>query len=278
MERKIKAFAAVVGFISLMLFLFVGCERIDAGCEGIRVNLYGDEKGVGDVALVTGRVLYNPITTEVYEYPMYVQTVDYPPFEINAKDGSKFVIDPTLNINPVQGKSPEIFKKYRKPLKDVMQNVLKTHIVNAYRLKLNAYTTDELVGKREEFERVTEEYLREVLMKENFELGEMTSGLRYPESLERSITAKNEAVQNALRIENEVAAIEAEAKKKVAAAEGEAQALKIKGDAEAEYNRKLAASLSSLIVQQNMIKAWDGKLPTLYGGEGVLLDASKYVK
>lgn len=55
-----------------------------------------------------------------------------------------------------------------------------------------------------------------------------------------------------------------EAKKKVAAAEGEAQALKIKGDAEAEYNRKISASLSGLIVQQNMIEKWDGKLPT-YG-------------
>ena len=61
-----------------------------------------------------------------------------------------------------------------------------------------------------------------------------------------------------------MAAIEAEAKKKVAAAEGEAQALKIKGDAEAEYNRKISASLSGLIVQQEMIKKWDGKLPT-YG-------------
>lgn len=85
-------------------------------------------------------------------------------------------------------------------------------------------------------------------------------------------------MQNALRIENEVAAIEAEAKKKIAAAEGEAQALKIKGDAEAEYNRKIAASLSPLIVQQNMIKNWDGKLPTLYGGQGMLLDPSKFVK
>lgn len=265
-------------FGAMLLLGMSSCERIDAGCEGIRVNLYGDNKGVGDVALVTGRVWYNPITTEVYEYPMYVQTIDYPAFEINAKDGSKFVIDPTLNINPVQGKSPEIFKKYRKPLNTVMQDVLRTHIVNAYRLKLNAYTTDELVSKREEFERVTEEHLREVLLKENFELGEMTSGLKYPDALERSITAKNEAVQNALRIENEVAAIEAEAKKKIAAAEGEAQALKIKGDAEAEYNRKIAASLSPLIVQQNMIKNWDGKLPTLYGGQGMLLDPSKFVK
>lgn len=240
------------------------CERIDAGHEGIKVNLYGDDKGVGDVALVTGRVWFNPFTTEIHEYPTYVQTVDYEPFEINAKDGSKFTVDPTINISPVAGKSPEIFKKYRKPLKEVIANVLKTHIANAYRIKLNAYTTDQLVSNREEFEQATEEFLRAILLKENFELGELTSGLKYPDALVRSIDAKNQAVQEALRIENEVAAIEAQAKKQVAAAEGEALALKIKGDAEAEYNRKISASLSSLIVQQNMIEKWDGELP-VYG-------------
>lgn len=257
-----KISALLLGVMAMMTM--ASCERIDAGHEGIKVNLYGDDKGVGEVALVTGRVWYNPLTTEIHEYPTYVQTVDYEPFEINAKDGSKFTVDPTINICPVSGKSPEIFKKYRKPLKDVIKQVLKTHIANAYRIKLNAYTTDELVSKREEFERVTEDYLREVLLKENFELGEMTSGLKYPDALVRSIDAKNQAVQEALRIENEVAAIEAEAKKKVASAEGEAQALKIKGDAEAEYNRKISASLSGLIVQQNMIEKWDGKLP-IYG-------------
>lgn len=263
MKKTIKKISVVLLGLVAMLSM-ASCERIDAGHEGIRVNLYGDDKGVGDVALVTGRVFYNPLTTEIHEYPTYVQTVDYEPFEINAKDGSKFTVDPTININPIGGKSPEIFKKYRKPLKEVITHVLKTHIANAYRIKLNAYTTDELVSKREEFEKATEDYLREILLKENFELGEMTSGLKYPDALVRSIDAKNQAVQEALRIENEVAAIEAEAKKKVAAAEGEAQALKIKGDAEAEYNRKISASLSGLIVQQEMIKKWDGKLPT-YG-------------
>ena len=263
MKKTIKKISvALLGLVAMLSM--ASCERIDAGHEGIKVNLYGDDKGVGDVALVTGRVFYNPFTTEIHEYPTYVQTVDYEPFEINAKDGSKFTVDPTININPIGGKSPEIFKKYRKPLKEVITHVLKTHIANAYRIKLNAYTTDELVSKREEFEKVTEDYLREILLKENFELGEMTSGLKYPDALVRSIDAKNQAVQEALRIENEVAAIEAEAKKKVAAAEGEAQALKIKGDAEAEYNRKISASLSGLIVQQEMIKKWDGKLPT-YG-------------
>lgn len=263
MKKTIKKISVALFGLVAMLSM-ASCERIDAGHEGIKVNLYGDDKGVGDVALVTGRVFYNPFTTEIHEYPTYVQTVDYDPFEINAKDGSKFTVDPTININPIGGKSPEIFKKYRKPLKEVIKHVLKTHIANAYRIKLNAYTTDELVSKREEFEKATEDYLREILLKENFELGEMTSGLKYPDALVRSIDAKNQAVQEALRIENEVAAIEAEAKKKVAAAEGEAQALKIKGDAEAEYNRKISASLSGLIVQQEMIKKWDGKLP-VYG-------------
>lgn len=46
---------------------------------------------------------------------------------------------------------------------------------------------------------------------------------------------------------------EAEAKKKVAAAQGEAEALKIKGDAEAEYNRKI----SSIFVSSHSSAGYD---------------------
>jgi regulator of protease activity HflC (stomatin/prohibitin superfamily) len=275
MKRTINLLAALL----LVCCCSTSCyTRVDAGHEGIKVNLYGDSKGVDDVELVTGAVWYNPITTAVYEYPTFVQTVDYAPFDINAKDGSKFTVDPTININLVSGTAAATFKKYRKPMKEVVHDVLKTHIVNAYRVKLNSYTTDELVSKREEFEKAVEDYLRDVLLKENFELGEMTSGLKYPESLERSITAKNEAVQNALRIENEVAAIEAEAKKKVAEANGNAEALKITADAEAYYNRTVSASLSTNLVNMKALDKWDGKTPVVSGGSGTFIDASKFVK
>lgn len=275
MKRIIKLFC---------LMLIIGCSatscytRIDAGHEGIKVNLYGDSKGVDDVELVTGAVWFNPVTTAVYEYPTFVQTVDYAPFDINAKDGSKFTVDPTININLVSGTAAATFKKYRKPMEEVVHDVLKTHIVNAYRVKLNSYTTDELVSKREEFEKAVEDYLRDVLLKENFELGEMTSGLKYPESLEKSITAKNEAVQNALRIENEVAAIQAEAKKKIAEANGAAEALRITADAEAYYNRTVSASLSQNLVNMKALEKWDGKTPIVAGGSGTFIDASKFIK
>lgn len=129
-----------------------GYERIDAGYEGIKVNLYGDGKGVDDVSLVTGAVWYNPVTTAVYEYPTFVQTVDYPPFSINAKDGSSFTVDPTISLKIVDGKSPEVFKKYRKEdIVEVINTTLYNYVKNAFRIQLNNYTTDELVSKREEF-------------------------------------------------------------------------------------------------------------------------------
>lgn len=248
-----------------MMFTSCGYERIDAGYEGIKVNLYGDDKGVDDITLVTGAVWYNPITTAVYEYPTFVQTVDYAPFSINAKDGSSFTVDPTISLKIVDGKSAEVFKKYRKEdITEVINTTLYNYVRNAFRIQLNNYTTDELVSKREEFERAIEERLSKELLAENFKLEQMTSGLQYPQTLVNAIDAKNAAVQEAQKAQNEVLKIKAEAEKKIAAANGEAQALKIKGDAEAEYNRKIAASLSPLIVQQMMLDKWDGKLP-VYG-------------
>ena len=262
-------------FIKVLLFTFIvmismmftscGYERIDAGYEGIKVNLYGDDKGVDDITLVTGAVWYNPITTAVYEYPTFVQTVDYAPFSINAKDGSSFTVDPTISLKIVDGKSAEVFKKYRKEdITEVINTTLYNYVRNAFRIQLNNYTTDELVSKREEFEKAIEERLSTELLAENFKLEQMTSGLQYPQTLVNAIDAKNAAVQEAQKVQNEVLKIKAEAEKKIAAANGEAQALKIKGDAEAEYNRKIAASLSPLIVQQMMLDKWDGKLP-VYG-------------
>lgn len=248
-----------------MMFTSCGYERIDAGYEGIKVNLYGDDKGVDDITLVTGAVWYNPITTAVYEYPTFVQTVDYAPFSINAKDGSSFTVDPTISLKIVDGKSAEVFKKYRKEdITEVINTTLYNYVRNAFRIQLNNYTTDELVSKREEFEKAIEERLSTELLAENFKLEQMTSGLQYPQTLVNAIDAKNAAVQEAQKAQNEVLKIKAEAEKKIAAANGEAKALKIKGDAEAEYNRKIAASLSPLIVQQMMLDKWDGKLP-VYG-------------
>lgn len=112
---KSKVIMCLMAVFTMLSMSSYGYERIDAGCEGIKVNLYGSDKGVDDISLVTGAVWYN-FTEQVYEYPTYVQTVDYPAFTINAKDGSEFSIDPTISLKiadgklPVYGSLPTLFK------------------------------------------------------------------------------------------------------------------------------------------------------------------------
>lgn len=268
-------------FIGMLasLFMLTSCyERVDAGYEGIKVNLYGTGKGVDDVSLVTGAVWYNPITTAVYEYPTFVQTVDYEPFSFNSQDGSVFTFDPTIMLSIKSGCAPDVFVKYRKSLKNVLTETLVPIIQDAFKEEINARRDNDLISKQTEFQNAIEQRLAEELEKEHFVVSKVTTGIRYPNALVESINAKNRAIQEELRIKNEALVAEAEAKKKVAVAQGDAEALKIKADAEAYYNRTVSASLSTNLVNMKALDKWDGKTPVVSGGSGTFIDASSFVK
>ena len=266
-KKMVKAISAsVLGFI-LLVVLFNSCERIDAGYVGVKVNQYGDNKGVDDVVAVTGMVFFNPITTRIYEFPTYIQHKEYKgenSFIVNSKDGSEFNVSPIMNYSVQRDKVPAIFAKYRRTLEDLEEGFLKTAVYDAFRLATNKYTADELISNRAIFEIEVRRLLDGQLLKEVFTINQFTSNLIYPETFKRSIEAKNNAVQAALRAENEVKTAEAQAKIKVATAEGNAQAMLTSAKAEAESNRMKQVTLTPLLLQLEYINKWDGKLP-VYG-------------
>lgn len=243
------------------------CERIDAGHEGILVNLYGSDKGVNDVSLVTGMVYYNPITQDVFEYPTFVQTVDYKAFPINAKDGSEFTVDPTISLKIIDGHAATIFRKYRKDVPEIINGPLFNHVRDAFRIQLNKFTTDEIVSMRDSLEKAVEKQLIKVLNKEGFQLEQLTSGLKYPASIVAAVDAKNKAIQEAQKAENEVKVAEAQARKLVVAAE-----------AEAEANRLRTQALTPAVLQKAWIDRWDGSVPSVItgGNSQTFLDISKF--
>ena len=256
----------VVALLTLMI-LAGSCERIDAGHVGVKVNQYGDNKGVDDVVAVTGMVFYNPFTTTVYEFPTFIQHKEYKgenSFVVNSKDGSEFSVSPIMNYSVQREKVPAIFSKYRRPLEDIEEGFLKTAVYDAFRLATNKYTADELISNRAVFEIEVRRLLDGQLLKEGFVINQFTSNLIYPETFKKSIEAKNNAVQAALRAENEVKTAEAQAKIKVATAEGNAQAMLTSAKAEAESNRMKQVTLTPLLLQLEYINKWDGKLP-VYG-------------
>ena len=256
----------IIAFLSLII-LFKSCERIDAGHVGVKVNLYGDNKGVSDVTEVTGMVFFNPITHNIYEFPTFIQHKEYTgenSFVVNSKDGSEFHVSPIINYSVKREKVPQIFAKYRRSLDQIEEGFLKTSVFDAFRLATNKYTADELIGNRQAYEVEVRRILEGQLLAEGFIVNQFTSNLVYPETFKQAIEAKNNAVQAALRAENEVKTAEAQAKIKVATAEGNAQAMLTSAKAEAEANRMKQQTLTPLLIQLEFVQKWDGKLP-VYG-------------
>jgi regulator of protease activity HflC (stomatin/prohibitin superfamily) len=276
MNTSFIKFAVIAVLVLGGIFSFVGCERIDAGHVGVKVNLYGTGKGVDDVTEVTGWVFYNPISTKIIEFPIFVQHKEYKldkeneideSFVVNSKDGSEFHVSPLLNYSVRRERVPYIFSKYRVELETIESGFLKTSVYDAFRVVANSYTADALISNRQEFEKKVREVLVKQLEPEGFVLSQFTSNLIYPQTFKKAIEAKNNAVQTALTAENQVKTAEAEAKIKIARAEGAAKALLTNARAEAESNKLRQQTLTPLLLQQMWIERWNGKLPETMLGD-----------
>ena len=246
MKRKI-----VLMFVAILAL--ASCTRIDAGHEGILVKQYGSGKGVQDATMVTGRVWYNPFTEDVIQYPVYFQTADYEAFTVNAKDGSIFNIDPMLNYRVIPTKSPMIFVKYRKNVDELQKTVILTYVKDVFKNVFNTYTTDDILSKRQQFDAEVTKMLSEEMVKEGFEVGQMTFGMVYPKSINQAIELKTAAMQVAQQKETELRV-----------AKANAEILITNAKAEAEANKLRQQTLNSLLIQQQFIEKWDGKT-AIYG-------------
>lgn len=82
----------------------------------------------------------------------------------------------------------------------------------------------------------------------------------------------NQQKQNAAKIEVETTFIttkrtaEAQKEKLTAEAEGRAQAITVEANAQAEANKKLSASITSVLVDYEKVRRWGGLWPTYYSG------------
>jgi len=268
LTKKAKIIFRVAAAILLIFILSLSCCTVVDNSEvGIKFKKFAlTQQGTLVASPVTGFVFFNPITTSVYKYPVFIQRVDYHPFSVTTKDAAIFTMDPVLAYQINRDRATDIFTKYRRSLSEIEAGYMRTCVYDAYRLTANDYTSDELMASRAKFEAEVRTKLDVSLGKEGFIVSEFTSQITPPESLSAAIEAKNQAIQESLKAENLIKQAQANAKIEIAKAEGEAKALKIKADGEAYYNRTVAASLNELLVRQDAIAKWDGKLPTYNGG------------
>ena len=249
---------------------FSSCKRIDAGHVGIKVELYGSEKGVKSITEVTGLCFYNPLSESVYEFPTFMQhkvwtrekTEDNDKNEemtITPKGGSNCTIDVGLNYAVDPTKVPLIFQKYRKELPVITNEFMRNTVRKTLNDLAGTYTIDSLLDHRADYEHEAEKILRDSLSRDGFVLNQLViTAFRAPEALQASIDAKNKAKQDGLNMELQRQKVVAE----------NAQTL-LKADAEAYKIRKINEAIlnSPGYIQLKTIEKWDGKYPnTLVNG------------
>ncbi len=303
--RAAKRFLLVAGvFLALM---FGGCAtttRIDAGHVGIRVKLAGSDRGVQDMPVVTGWIVYNPISEQIVIFPTSVQNVVWSanPHEgrpidesitFSSEEGVNVNADIGLSFHIEPGLAPKLYGRFRQ---NDMIALADGYVRNTVREAFNDVASKIPVqdiygaGKSKMLQEVTQK-CRDVLGKDGFVIDQLTinGALRLPQNVADAINRAMEATQNAIQSENRVRQVKAEAEQAITQAHGEAEAVrqKAEGDAdallirarsEAKANEIIRLSMSPAVLQYRALEHWDGKLPS-YNGSGQIpmltIDATK---
>ena len=279
-----KVIGLGASLIVVLVVLSSACKRIDAGHVGLVVKLYGSEKGVQDVTEATGWVWFNPFTTQIYEFPTFVQNAIFTrdagegskineEFRVTTKDGLVVSFDVSMNYRVAPNKAAEIFKKYRKPLADLDKTIMRNYMRDAYNKISGKYTAEQLYENKVQFQAESENEIKNFLGREGFFVEQVVllNELRLPQGIVDNINAKINARQIALKKEQEIAQEKAEAQKEIEKAKGYAEAMRIRVEAEAEYNKKLAESISPNLIEYEKIKKWNGQTPSVVGSGGGLI-------
>jgi regulator of protease activity HflC (stomatin/prohibitin superfamily) len=288
-----NAFITLAVLVGACVVGSASCTRVDPGHVGIRVRLAGSSRGVQNAPIVTGWVMYNPLTELVVEFPTSVQNIVW---TRDAHEGSPadesitFASQEGVSVNADVGlafhidadKAPRLYGRFRQ--RDVLV-LAHGYVRNVVREAINETASEMPVqdiygaGKT----RLLNESLRKVterLSSEGFVIDQLTfnSALRLPDNVVAAINRAMEATQNAIQAENRVRQTRAEADQQVAAARGEAEAarqrasgeadgLLIRARAEAQANEIIRLSMTPAVIQYRTLERWDGHLPVVNSGQ-----------
>jgi len=226
-----------------------GCTKVEPGYAGVRVNLYGSQRGVSSLPLVTGRVWYNPLTEEIYQFPTYMQNVVW---TRNVTEGRPF--DESFTANSLttvyvrnQVRDAFSIEASKMAIMDIV-GPGKPHLLNAVQHDLEGKLGPDGI---------------------HFDNVSIIGKTRLPEQVEASINSVIEATQRAQEAQNKVAQSRAEAEQRVAEANGIAQSVLIKAKAQADANRILNESLTPMLIQYEGLQRWNGTLPLMTGGGAI---------
>lgn len=290
MSRKSIIGLSVTGVVILILIIMISVfsVMVEPGYVGIKINKYGSSRGVEDMPIVTGKVWYNPVTTMIVKYPIFLQTVSWTKDSEEALGSDE---DDSVTINSIEGayvnvdvgfsykfdpmKIPEIYSEFRVDPKLLTWGYIRNQVRDAFSIEASKMKAVDIMGEGKSGLLVkVKDRLSEILIPKGI-IPDTISFIGKPRldpNVEASINAVITASNKANEAEQKIRQITFEAKQKTEAAEGEAKAILINAKAQAEANKLIISSITELYIKYLAINKWGGELPKVTGGSIPLVD------
>jgi len=256
--------------LSLIVASFIqpfSLDRVDAGHVGIKVNLSGDDRGVGAYEYKTGWVVINSWTSKLYEFPTFQQHIEYPEQSVITKGGFSAAIKPSFNYSLNAGDVGDMFSNLRLNIEDIEQRWLQTAIVGTVNDVSNRWPVDSIFNHREQFE---SEIVGEANKRVSkwFTVSQLRTNIVPPGALQGAIVNKTKAIQDAQAAFQKALVADAQAKEKIAIVKGDSAYNVIQAAGKAEAIKKEQMFLTPMYIEYVQALRWDGKYPTTIAGDG----------
>jgi regulator of protease activity HflC (stomatin/prohibitin superfamily) len=255
------AVALVFGFIITSMFI----TTIGAGHAGVVYNRNG---GLEKETLGQGWHFVSPFK-RVTEYPIATETVTYDDVTIGTRDGKPIQTTFSYNYHIELTKLTEIFNKFRGAKSDVIEKgFLKSRLTEMAKEVTTKYTVLEILGeKSSEVSMNIQEKFAEDAKEIGFIIEAVTFTPPVPDKqTQAAIQAKVDAQQKLEQEKVELEKAKVIADKQRVEAQGNADKALIEAEGRAKANKLLQQSITPELIEYEKAKKWDGKLPTVSGG------------
>lgn len=278
---KINFGLVVFSVISVLIILLqpYAVKKIEAGYQGLLVNLIGDSRGASSIKEVSGWKVYNTWTEEIYQIPLDERSIRYGEQPSVAKGGFALTIFPSFNYKVKRETSADMFTNLRScfrngnGLETVEQGWLEIGILGAVNDVTNAWKVEDIFNKKTEFELAIQVETNKRVGKW-FKVSQLRTNMPPPNTISKSIAEKAAAEYDAQKWAAKAKAADAEKEQKIAVARGDSASVVIKASSDALALKLKQRELTPLYVEFLKASRWDGALPTtsLGSNSGTLLN------
>jgi regulator of protease activity HflC (stomatin/prohibitin superfamily) len=274
LRRLVIGAMAIVAVLVLLPNAFT---YINPGYVGIVIHRAGG--GVDPTPLGPGVHARLPFVTGIEEYPVFLKTLvltkngtEQSPqndeINVNSVEGQPLSLDVSLSFEIDPAQTPKLYSTFRTDINMITHGYVKQTIRQALQEVIGQEPVADVIGpKKAEATNRTLALIATRLAPYGFQVKQFTiNELRAPSTVMDAINTKNVMQQQALTAQNELQKNTFQAQGDSIKAAGRAKAITAEAEAQARANELLARSITPTLVQYELTKKWDGKLPQVSGG------------